>query len=277
MMSLPAHLMALWQAETIKLLSRTSARVGLVVATLIGLFIPVILFWLSSSEMQMNGTEVAETLAADAPKALLWSLYVRNFFILRAFVIMLGALSVAGEYRAKTLREDFLRPVPRWSILFAKWTSLCTWIVLSLGITWLISSVLGLILFGTEGEWLDPAKGYLVTGLCDIGFAMLVLAIAVAIRSVAASIIGVFLFLVFDTFLGWGLTLASWVGSATELPWALEFAVQARPWLPSSAFGVWYSFAGGDPWVWQNFAALGVVSGAAAVLAVVVFEWMDVP
>ena len=273
----PAHLFALWQAETNKLLSRMSARAGLIVATLIGLALPAFLYMLVHSGMVMNGAEVSDSLAADAPKGIAWALNVRNFFILRAFIIMLGALSLAGEYRARTLREDLLRPIPRWSLLWAKWSALSTWIVLTLGLTWIMSSVLGLILFGTAGSWKDPVLAYLVTGLCDVGFAALVLAMAVLIRSIAATIIGVFLFLVFDTFLGWGLTLVSWVGGMTELPWALEFAVEARPWLPSSAFGVWYGFAGGDPWVWQNFAALGVVTGLSVVVATAVFQRIDLP
>jgi ABC-type transport system involved in multi-copper enzyme maturation permease subunit len=273
----PAHLFALWQAETNKLLSRMSARAGLVAATAIGLLVPLFLYWLAHSDMSMNGAEVSDTLAASAPKAISWSLNVRNFFILRAFIIMLGAVSVAGEFRAKTLREDLLRPIPRWSLLLAKWAALNTWIALSLGMTWVLSSILGVLLFGVEGGWTDPALAYLVTGLCDVGFAALVLAMAVAIRSVAATIIGVFLFLVFDTFLGWGLTLLSWIGGMTELPWVLDFAVQARPWLPSSAFGLWVSFAGGDPWVWQSAAALGAVTALSAVIATAVFERIDLP
>ena len=273
----PAHLFALWQAETNKLLSRMSARAGLIVAVCIGLFFPALLYWLVNSGMLVNGADVSDSLSADAPRAIFWSLNVRNFFILRAFIIMLGALSLAGEYRTRTLREDLLRPIPRWSLLLAKWCALSTWIVLTLGLTWIMSSVVSLLLFGTAGVWKEPALAYLVTGLCDIGFAALVLAMAVIIRSIAATIIGVFLFLVFDTFLGWGLSLLSWIGDMMELPWVLELAVQARPWLPSSAFGVWYGFADGGSWVWQNFASLGAVAALSVLVATVVFERIDLP
>ncbi len=278
MMSVFGHMLALWQAETIKLLSRTSARLGLIAAIVLGLLVPLVLYWLGNAGMQMNGAEVADTLGADAPTALNWSLrFVHWSFIMRAFVILLGTLSVAGEFSAKTLREDLLRPVPRVGVLMAKWAALTTWIGLFLGILWLISAVLALILFGSDGGWRDPATAYLVAGLCNVSFAGLVLAIAVCVRSVAISIVGVFLFLVLNTFVGWGLTVASWVSEMAEMPWALEFAVQARPWLPSSAWGAWYGFAVGEPWIWQNFAAMGLITAVVAVVAAAVFEWIDIP
>jgi len=277
-MSLPTHVLALWRAETIKLLSRTSARLGLIGAIAISLLIPLILFWLSNTGMEMNGTEVKDALGADAPMALNWSLrFLHWAFILRAFIILLGTMTIAGEFSAKTLREDLLRPVPRAAILAAKWAALSTWIGLFLGITWLISSVLGLILFGTDGGWQDPALAYLVAGLCNVGFAALVLAIAVCIRSVPVTIVGVFLFLVMNTFLGWGLTVVSWISEMADVPEAVEFVIQARPWLPSSALGAWYGFAVGEPWIWQNFAALGLLTALSALVAAAVFEWIDVP
>jgi ABC-type transport system involved in multi-copper enzyme maturation permease subunit len=270
-------MLALWQAETLKLLSRTSARFGLVVAALISVAIPLILYWWSGAGVEVDAAGISSSAGINAPKGLVWSLYIRNFYILHAFIIMLGALSFAGEYKAKTLREDLVRPVPRWSVLLAKWWALSAWIGLTLILAWGISSVLGLILFGTEGNWQDPALAYLVTWLCDVGFTALVLAIAVILRSVAATIVASFLFIVFDMCLGVGLTLMQWISQMAEVPWAIEFAIQAKPWLPSSAFGVWLSFAGGEPWVWQNFAALGAVAGGSAIIATVVFEWIDLP
>ncbi len=58
MMSLPAHIFALWRAETIKLLSRTSARLGLLAAIVVGLVIPLILFPLGRWLVRARGDEV---------------------------------------------------------------------------------------------------------------------------------------------------------------------------------------------------------------------------
>lgn len=271
------HLMAIWQAESIKLLSRLAVRFALVLSVLIGIIAPLTLFLLGKSDMVINGTPLAESLTRTAPMGAQWALELRNFFLFRVLLIMVGALAFAGEFQSRTLREDLLRPVPRWAVIFGKWTALVTFVTLCAGITWLVASGLGLVLFGFSGSWGPPALGYLATALTDAGFAALVLAIAVVLRSVAATIAGVVLFMVFDTFLGWALTLLGLIAQFADLPWVLTVAVEARPWLPSAAFGAWTGFTARADWVWQSFLALGILTALCLLLAERFFARTDVP
>lgn len=271
------HLAAIWQAETNKLLSRVPARFTLVVSVGVGLIAPFLLGWLGNSEMAINGTPLSASLTKTAPMALQWSLELRNFFLFRVLLIMLGALVFAGEFQARTLREDLVRPLPRWALLGAKWGALVTFVSLCAGLTWLVASVMGLVMFGVEGEWGPIALGYVATIAADAGFAALVLAMSVLLRSVAGTIVGVVLFLLFDTMLGWALTLLSWVAQLAELPWALTVAVEAKPWLPSAAFGFWSGFKANADWSWQSAVSLVGITLVSLLVAERSFARTDVP
>ncbi len=280
------HLAALWRAETSKLFTRGSARAGLLIAGLLALAALVVLWRVEASGMILNGAPVGELLTetSNAPGALRWGLLARNFFVLRAFLILVGAQSVAGELQARTLREDLLRPVPRWSVVVAKWGALATWIAASLGIAWVIGALGGSLLLGTDGPWGEVALGYVASWACDVGFATLVMAISLAVRGVAGTVMGVFLFLVLDTFLGWGLTILAWAAgidvirqSAGAMAGLLDLVVKANPWLPSSAFAAWRGVAPDAPWVWQSFVALLLVTLVAMVATERQLSRLDVP
>jgi len=273
----PGHLLAIWRAETIKLLSRLSARMALIVCIGLGLMGPFLLFSIGSSEMVINGQPVTETLTLSSPEGSIWSLHVRNFFLMRIFIIMVGALSFAGEFSTRTLREDLIRPVPRWSILTAKWGALITWIGLTVLIPWTLSSLIGIPLFGLEGAWREVSIGYALTWLTDSSFCVLVLLIATLMRSVAGTIVGVFLFMIFDTFFGWGLHIVASFGSFFELPAAVQLVVEAHPWLPSAAYGLWSSYSPDEPLLWESAVALFGYTVVCFVLANVVFSRTDVP
>lgn len=273
----PAHLVAVWRAETLKLFSRLSVRTALLVAAGLGLMGPLLLYSIGNSEMVINGQPVTETLTLTAPEGGIWALHVRNFFLMRVFIIMVGALSFAGEFSNRTLREDLIRPVPRWSILTAKWGALIAWIGLTALIPWALSSLLGTVLFGLDGAWQQVALGYLLTWLTDSSFCMLVLLIATMMRSVAGTIVGVFLFMIFDTFFGWGLHLAASFSSFFAMPAPLQTIVEAHPWLPSAAYGLWSSYSPEEPLMWQSAVALGIYTAASYALANLVFSRTDVP
>ena len=200
----------MWQVEFRKLMSRTSARAGLVLLMAMSMFPVLVLYYLDGAEAQFNGVPMSEMWEGNAPKALLWTLSaMHRFAIMPAFIALLGALSFAGELQGKTLREDLLRPVSRMSVLLTKWAALSTYIALATLLSWLVCGVFSTILFGTEGDWSMAIQAWSISVVCDCGFAALVLLVTVLVRSVASTIIGVVLFVVFDTVLGWSLSAVS--------------------------------------------------------------------
>ncbi len=271
------HLLALWAAETRKLLSRLLGRVGLGVAVLLGLLGPLYVRAIHGMQGEVNGTPLAELIDVSGAAGVQWSLTFRNLVVMRLFLVALVAVSVAGEYQARSLREDLLQPIPRWSALLARWAAQATWLAIGAALSWLTAMALGAVLFGTGGPWRDAAIAWAVTVLCDTGFAAVSIAVAVLVRSQVGTLIGMVLFLLGDQALGAALWLAENIGRMAELPAAVEIAVQARPWLPSSAFGAWHAWNGGDPWAWQHFAALALYTALGLGVAVIRFERMDVP
>lgn len=280
----PSHFGAVWHAETVKLFSRTTARLGLVLLVILGAAPPLLVLagkvavWAAGIE-DFNGVPVGDTFDLPAPVAMAWALKLRNFFVVKAFLIMIGAQVFASEYQSHTLREDLLRPVPRWAVLLAKWLAMVSWVGATAMLAWLLATLLGGVLYGFEGDMQSPVLGFFASILADAGFAALVLAIAVLTRSVVLTIGGVFLFEIMDYALDWGLWLLQ---QASMIPHeyartAAEVAGEAYPWMPFSAFGAWRGYAAGEPWVWQAFVSLGVITVVALALAQVVFRRLDVP
>ena len=285
----PSHFANLIHAETVKLFSRTTARLGLVLLVVLGALPPLILFavrlgawwWTGSLDAEwMPGQSVREAFSMPAADSMVWALRARNFFVVKAFLVMLGAQIFAGEYQAHTLREDLLRPIPRWSVLGAKWLAMCTWIAVTAIFAWAVATALGLALFwDMGGDWQQPILGYFSAIMADAGFAALVLLISVLSRSVPFTIAGVLLFAIMDYALDWILWLAK---LAPNLPvtYAKEVgrvAEVAYPWMPFSAFGVWRGYEAMTPWAWQGFVSLLVIGLGSLVLSWALFRRMDVP
>ena len=266
--------LGMWRVETRKLLSRGVGRAGLVAMVLVALAMPMLLHQMANSGHLFNGVE--PTYTNTAAEGLQWTLWLRNFWILRMFIVALAAMSFAGELQSKTLREDLIQPVPRWSVLVAKWAALVTWIGIGLGLSWLVAGALGVILFGVEGDWQMVVLAWLTSWLCDSAIAALALCAATFLRTVVMSLLSCLFFLAADWFLGIGLSIASWAAEMAEIPTLLQATLQIRPWLPSSAFGVWTSFSGGEPWLWQHFAALAAITFGSLALGTLRFNRTDV-
>jgi ABC-type transport system involved in multi-copper enzyme maturation permease subunit len=198
---------------------------------------------------------------------------------MRAFVLVLVALSFAGEYQARTIREDLVRPVPRWTVPISKWLAVGTWSLASLVVTLVFGGLLSVIVFGTGGDWGQILLGYGTAVLADLGFASLALFIAVASRSVAGTVAGVLAYIVLDWVIGKVLWIVSVIASAfpVELGTVLERAILLQPFLPSSAFGAWEGFYASVDWDWRNFASLGVITLVCMVLSERLFHRLDVP
>jgi ABC-type transport system involved in multi-copper enzyme maturation permease subunit len=277
------HLLVLWQAEVYKLYSRTSAWVGLALAALVGMALPLGLYVARAAVLSQTPVDATEDRAyilehwiLAAPEALGWGLTIRNLFVLRLILIMLGALSFAGEYQSRTLREDLIRPVPRWSVLGAKWLALCTWILMTVVITWVAAAAPSALLYGLDGDWRQATLAYLVTIPADAGFAAMVLAIATLTRSVSGTIVGTFLFYALDGAVGIGLRVVGWAAPMIRAPLLANVSEKVTPWLPSSAFYVWHGYAEAA-WSWQGFVSLALVTLVSLALAERVFANTDVP
>jgi ABC-type transport system involved in multi-copper enzyme maturation permease subunit len=278
------HFSALVVAEVRKLFSRTSARAGIVIGVLIGIGVPLVRGLWRVAELRLAaaiaadiGAELPPLPAIEPDSWVFYALGVRNFFVLRILIIMMAALIFAAEYQSRTVREDLLRPVPRWSVLLAKWLALLAWIAVTLVATLVPASLVSIVAWGTDGDWGRLLLGYLATFAADAAFAALALAISIATRSVAGTIVGMVLFYMLDFALWVGLLAIQYLPLVDLPEWAKTAVDKAFPWLPSSAFGVWTGASSTAPWSWEGFASLGIIGVASLVLGGWVLSRMDVP
>lgn len=275
------------RAETRKLLSRTAARLGLVVSAVIGLLVPLVLVSVSD-EWVINATSMRELVPYHAPGGLQWTLEARNLYILRMLLLVLAASSFAGELKAGTLKEDLLRPVARPAVLLAKWLALSIYAAMTLLVTLGVASITSVIAFGAEGPWSVPLVGFGATWLTDVGFVGVALAISVYVRSVPLSIGATFLLLILGDMTGlgmWGLySLAETLPNAQQHG-LLTAAHASYPWLPSTALAAWKGYRPTEPWPfsglegvwhWESFATLGLMTGLSLLLAAWIFKRTDI-
>lgn len=275
---------ALFQAELRKLMSRTSARVGLLLAVAIGLGLPIARGAYQLLVIQIaarNGGDVSLIPPADPTVPIYAALWLRNFFVMRVLLIMVGALSFAGEFQSRTLREDLLRPVSRPAVLMAKWAALVAWVGGGLVLTGATSTLASVIAFpGGEGFG-HLLLQYAVALLADAGFAAVVLMVAVLSRSVAGTLAGMFLFYLLDLAVAIGFGLLASLPDQVGLPPEVRAAAgQVSPWLPSAAFAAWNGgtiWSGGGDWSVPAFVSLGVVTLVSLAVAIWRFERLDVP
>lgn len=324
-----SHLFAVYQAEVERLFRRGTAILGLVLSALFGFGGPALIGLLNYAviaprqahlEAEVGATEAAAIQAMEGSAMLGWdwsvllSFYTRNLMFLPVLIFLLGGLSMASEFSARTTREDVLRPIARWQLLLCKWAALLTWITAAIALTAGISSLLGLLLNGgftfdeTLIEHLDDATlwtstwaylqwawspiGKVVTQLAttfvmDLGFASVALCIAVVTRSVSATVASLVMVFTVQIFAALGLALATseivenvvqqqaaWLDDATREAMFGWFRFLAL-WQPPFVLGTCDVFSITTPW--QSFVTLAVITVVALIAAVARFETMDVP
>jgi len=273
------------RAEALKLMSRRAARLGLIVSAMLGLVGPLLVLAANGMEMNVNESSLVDWLGLrlEPTEGQLAALRLRNALPLPLFVMWLSASSFAGEYRNHTLREDLLRPVPRTAVLSAKWFALVLWVALSVAACWLTSAVLGTCLFGLEGQWTTLSLGYLATIASEATLAALALCVAVFLRSVPATLVGLFLGWAISVVTGWALGIANAVLSSSmsenlgvDEPtiWLLQ---TAHRWLPSQALWAWGGCRENIPWLWEHFASMACTLAVCALLSARRFGRTDVP
>lgn len=275
-------------AELAKLGSRVSFRVAVGVLIAMGALMPIGMLLVQIAIRQ--ATAEAGTQAPDIELTMSNSvdmvLRMRNFFVVRALIIWVVAEAVAGEWVARTLREDLLRPVHRSAVLAAKWIALQGFVALAALVPLALSMLLGVLFFGVSGELLPAVQRFALSWLGDAGFATMVVMIAMLLRSVPGTVVGVFLYWVLDQTLGWVLWgLETGRGLIENLVEryavqgalsALDAVIAARPWLPSAAFNVYWDFVPGEELQWQSFAALVLYTVLSYAIADRFFNRMDV-
>jgi len=281
------HVLAIVQAECVKLSTRLSARLGLVLAVLIGISMPLLLWMVNTDSAAVNGATLSESLDASAPRAALWALYLRNLWVMQAVVLLLVAQSLAGELQARTLREDLLRPVSRGAVLIAKFSAVGLFIALTLSLQYVVSSGMGLLLFGTDGPWLDVLLGYIATALGDLSFAAFAFAVTAMLRSVPATILVTMLFIVFEKLLAWALFIAGGILEGMQnmppemqvfaIPEAAYLLFDLQPGLPSSAWGMGNTLATGLEVGLITWSAAAFYFATGLLIALLRFARMDVP
>ncbi|MBX2803427.1 MAG: ABC transporter permease [Myxococcales bacterium] len=277
------HLAQIVLAESIKLQSRTSARLGWVMFVLLGIGVPVMLGLLGTAPVEVNGNAVGiDTSPANGVR---WSLMVRNFYIAQAFVLLLASVSFAGEFQARSLREDLVRPVPRWALLLAKWGAVGVWAAAGLVVQWLVAVLVSFLALSGTGEaaWSDVFLGFLSTWITDMGFAAVVFAVATLTRTVAGTITSVFLFLVLERVVSWSLTIGKGLRDSLtpdlteQIPAAIDWMLAAGPYLPSNGWAVWSELANGVDPSWQAWLVLVLTTTIGIVVAERRFAATDVP
>lgn len=269
------------RGEVYKLFSRPLVRFALVLSVAIGLVVP----WIGSGFLEnatVGGRSGSELAPTDAAAWAIWALYVRNSYVMRLFVVLAGAAVLAGEFAERTLREDLLRPVSKLELVLAKWIGLSAFVAATLVLTAVAGAAAGALLGGGVGDVGALLTCLALTWAADTGFSALVLAISAVSSTVAGTVAGVLLFVIADTsawaFLGlvsWAVGLAQTQGATVELPEWVDVAILCEPWLPSSAFNAWTQYEGAL--VWQNWAALVVVTLLSLTFAHRALERRDVP
>ncbi|MCB9673723.1 MAG: ABC transporter permease [Alphaproteobacteria bacterium] len=266
------------QAELLKLFSRPSAKIGLLASLAVGLALPLLAILLVNSGMVVNGVDARSAFSVDANDTLVNALYVRSFPVgIRAFLIILGAQAFAGELAARTLREDLLRPVPRWAVLMAKLVALALWDAASLGLGFFGGALVGIVAFGTEGAWVATALAYSLALLCDVGVIAIVLAIGVLTRSTVATIASLIVFFVLDKMLGWAMLFASTAAMMFTTSEPIIRLLNQWPALPSAAFGSWAFVLADNDWNWVSVSAAGLYTALALLFALLWFRRSEVP
>ncbi|MCO4744271.1 MAG: ABC transporter permease [Proteobacteria bacterium] len=277
----PAHFLAILKVETRKLFRHPSGRVGLVLAIVLGLAGPLAILWFGSSSAELNGQPLSEKLTYDAPASILWSLTIRNVsHVIRLLVLAMGALALAGELKARTLREALLRPVPRWSIPLSKWLALCVWIAVANALTWTVSALGGAILFDAGGEWQNAAVAMALTTAGDFTMAALILLLAAVTRSVAASIVLAIVLSLMNWFSRAVLYVVEQIAIQAGQASLADMTALSRPWLPTYAMDGWTAYVFpmigfGENW-WQPWITAAIVSLVCIALTSARLQRLDI-
>jgi ABC-type transport system involved in multi-copper enzyme maturation permease subunit len=277
-----SHFLRVYLAESLKTFTRGSGKATLGLAVLVALFAVAAELLASriGSGANMNGQPLSELVKTTGSLASEWALVARNFYLLPMLLLWCAGASFASELKDHTLRELALRPVHRVTLLMAKLASLATLSLATLLITGLLSALLGVLLFGHEGEWGALALGYLLCLPTDLGLLSLGVLSALLFRSETGTVVGVVLFLMADLGLRLVLKLVGMLGllGAGQMPGSTpggHWADSVAAWMPGQALSIWEQPSKG--WTWEPFAALVILLTASLLLSSRRIIKIDIP
>jgi ABC-type transport system involved in multi-copper enzyme maturation permease subunit len=259
-------------AELRKVLSRGSARLGLVLSVAIPLITVIMLHGVESWQTQNlggAGTGVRVGFHMDGAAALGWSLKARNFFILPLILLWISAESLGGEVKDGTLRAVLLRPVSRFQVLAARTLALAAYAGSTLGVTAVTAAVLGIPVLGLDADG-DLSRVILAYGVgwgSDVALIGIGLAVSCWVQATAGTVVVTTLVLLVDALARAGLSGAAMFGA--------EGTDTIARFLPGSALAAWEGFS--TTWDPVAFAGLAAWTAIAYGLAAWRLERMDVP
>jgi len=259
-------------AEWRKLLSRGSARLGVVLSIAIPLVTVILLHGVETWQNQNLGSQqgaMSVGIHVDAAASLGWALKARNFFILPLILIWISAQTLGGEVKDGTLRPVLLRPVSRLRVLAGRALALAGYAGLTLALTAVVAAVLGVPVLGldSDGDLGRVLLAYVAGWGSDVALIGLGLAVSCFVPATAGTVVVTALVLLIDGLARAGLGGAAMFGaSGTD--------AIAR-FLPGSALAAWEGFA--SAWDPVAFAGLALWTVAAYGLAAWRFQRMDIP
>lgn len=283
---MPRQFIQMVWVEMLKAFTRGSGIGALVVAVLVGALAALGMNGVMRLQdgVQLNGQGVGGLVQADVVGVAAYALTARNFYVLPLLLFLATGGSMAGEHADRTLRELVVRPVPRWSILAAKFGALSTLSAATLLVTFVTAVALGWPLAGAplidqsvaEGaeSLTRVSMGYAASFVSDLSLLALGLALSTFVRSVGGVVVSLMLVLLADRGI-WmalnGVGLAQKLMNGATDPWIEE----ALKWTLVGAQGCW------EGWETQfepgQFVAVTAYTLVASLIAVLRFSRSDVP
>ena len=273
---IPAHFPWMVWAELRKVYTRGSGIGAIVIAALVGLGAVGIMYEAGHNDTaQINGATLADIVKLNAIECGGWALSARNFFVLPLFLLLAASSSVAGELGERTLREDLVRPIPRWSALASRMIATSSLAGVTLVITAALSFLPALLLFGLPAAGAVPVDypsvgrlglGYLAAFASDIGLIAIAMLLSLVVRSVGGVVVTLVLILMADLAVRGVLNLMNMA--------SIAIAAQLLPWTLGNARGCWQGWSSEfEP---MRFVALGIVTTVATGVGMARLARMDV-
>lgn len=194
---------------------------------------------LSSSTMTFNDRRLADVLAFSGPDAAQVALRVFHV-VMPLFILALAGQSWAGERSGHILREQWVRPVPRAHVYWAKTLSL--WMMASVPLLMSTTAVLLVATpwLGASGPWLDLSLSVVLSLVTLLGLTVLSTFVAQWVRSTAAVIVVGMIGLGIDLGLRLGLSGLAFI--------EVSGAADLHAMMLGTALGIWSEPAGALRW-----------------------------